>query len=389
MSRGFSRAADSVNFRMPLSRLEDEKRHIMSTLAPEPQVLTTPSPAARMQTMMKAAVVRELGKPLVIDELPVPEPGPGQILVKIAACGVCHTDLHAANGDWPVKPTPPFVPGHEGAGEIVAIGPGVEGVKEGNRVGVPWLHTACGHCRYCLSARETLCKGQKNTGYSVNGAFAESVLADPDYVGHLPDSLSFVDAAPILCAGVTVYKGLKATDTKPGDWVVICGIGGLGHVAVQYARAMGLNVIAMDVDDAKLALARNLGAAMTVNARNEDPVGFVQKAIGGAQGVLVTAVSLEAFEQATGMVARGGTVSLVGLPPGDFPLSVFNTVLGGITVRGSIVGTRLDLQEALDFAADGKVKATITTDRLENINDIFDRMRRGEIEGRVVLDFAG
>jgi propanol-preferring alcohol dehydrogenase len=337
---------------------------------------------------MKAAVVRELGKPLFIEEMPIPEAGPGQIVVKIEACGVCHTDLHAVRGDWPLKPALPFIPGHEGAGHVAAVGPGVQGLEEGDRVGVPWLYTACGHCRYCLGARETLCTGQKNTGYSVNGCFAEYVLADPDYVGHLPDGISFVDVAPILCAGVTVYKGLKTTDTRPGEWVAISGIGGLGHVAVQYARAMGLNVIAVDIDDAKLDLARRLGATVTVNARNEDPAVRVQKVAGGAQGVLVTAVSLNAFEQAMSMAARGGTVSLVGLPPGDFPLSIFNTVLGGITIRGSIVGTRLDLQEALEFAAQGKVRATVTTDRLENINAVFERMEKGEIEGRVVLDLT-
>jgi propanol-preferring alcohol dehydrogenase len=193
--------------------------------------------------------------------------------------------------------------------------------------------------------------------------------------------------APILCAGVTVYKGLKVTDTRPGDWVVVSGIGGLGHMAVQYARAMGLNVIAVDIDEAKLELATKLGASLCVNARKTDPMAFVKKEVGGAQGVLVTAVSPKAFEQAMGMVGRGGTVSLVGLPPGDFPLSIFNTVLNGVTVRGSIVGTRLDLQEALDFASQRKVKATVATDRLENINDVFTRMRAGDIQGRIVIDF--
>jgi propanol-preferring alcohol dehydrogenase len=193
--------------------------------------------------------------------------------------------------------------------------------------------------------------------------------------------------APILCAGVTVYKGLKMTDTKPGDWVVISGIGGLGHLAVQYAKAMGLNVAAVDIDDAKLDLAKRLGATLAVNARTSDPAAFFKKEIGGAQGVLVTAVSPKAFEQALHMVGRGGTVSLNGLPPGDFPLSIFDTVLNGITVRGSIVGTRLDLQEALDFAGQGKVKATIATDKLENINTIFDRMHKGDIQGRIVIDF--
>jgi propanol-preferring alcohol dehydrogenase len=340
-----------------------------------------------MPPTMKAAVVREFRKPLVIEEVPVPQPGAGQIVVKIAATGVCHTDLHAVEGDWPVKPKPPFIPGHEGVGHVSAVGAGVRHVKEGDRVGVPWLYTACGHCRHCLGGWETLCTEQQNTGYSVNGGFAEYVLADPNYVGHLPANIGFVEIAPILCAGVTVYKGLKVTDTKPDDWVVVSGIGGLGHMAVQYAKAMGLNVIAVDVDDAKLDLARRLGAALTVNARSQDPVAFVKKEVGGAQGVLVTAVSPKAFEQALGMVGRGGTVSLTGLPPGDFPLSIFDTVLNGITVRGSIVGTRLDLQEAMAFAGEGKVKATVETARLEAINDVFARMRQGDIRGRIVLDF--
>ena len=341
-----------------------------------------------MDRTMKAAVVRAFGQPLVIEEVPVPRPGAGDILVKIEACGVCHTDLHAAEGDWPVKPEPPFIPGHEGVGHVVAVGAGVRHVKEGDRVGIPWLYSACGHCEHCLGGWETLCESQRNTGYSVNGGFAQYALANADYVGHLPKSLGFVEVAPVLCAGVTVYKGLKVTDTKPGDWVAISGIGGLGHMAVQYARAMGLNVAAVDVDEDKLALARRLGATVTVDARTTDPAAFLKKEIGGAHGALVTAVSPKAFEQALGMVRRGGTVSLNGLPPGDFPLDIFGMVLNGITVRGSIVGTRLDLQESLDFAAEGKVKATIQTARLEDINDIFAQMHKGQIEGRMVLDMT-
>jgi propanol-preferring alcohol dehydrogenase len=341
-----------------------------------------------MAKSMKAAVVHAFGKPLTIDEVPIPEPGPGSIQVAIRASGVCHTDLHAAEGDWPVKPTPPFIPGHEGVGYVSAVGAGVRNVKEGDRVGVPWLYTACGHCTHCLGGWETLCESQQNTGYSVNGGFAEYVLADPAYVGHLPSNIGFVDIAPVLCAGVTVYKGLKVTDTKPGDWVVISGIGGLGHMAVQYAKAMGLNVAAVDIDDAKLALARRLGAALVVNAVTEDPVTVIKRETGGAQGVLVTAVSPAAFSQAIAFVGRGGTVSLTGLPPGDFPLSIFGMVLNGITVRGSIVGTRLDLQEALAFAAEGKVAATVSRAKLEDINDIFQHMHAGQIEGRIVLDLA-
>ncbi|UTV87020.1 alcohol dehydrogenase AdhP [Cobetia amphilecti] len=339
-----------------------------------------------MDSSMKAAVVREFGAPLVIEEVAVPRPGRGEILVEVAASGVCHTDLHAAHGDWPVKPNPPFIPGHEGVGTIAAVGEGVTHVKEGDRVGVPWLYSACGHCEHCLGGWETLCESQQNTGYSVNGGFAQFTLADAGYVGRLPDSVGFVEIAPVLCAGVTVYKGLKMTDTRPGQWVVISGIGGLGHMAVQYARAMGLNVAAVDVDDAKLELARRLGATVTVNAMKEDPASVIKRDIGGAHGALVTAVSPKAFDQAQNMLRRGGTLVLNGLPPGDFPLPIFSTVLNGITVRGSIVGTRQDLQEALDFAAEGKVAATVQTGRLEDINDIFGRMIEGKIEGRIVLD---
>ncbi|RQH09036.1 alcohol dehydrogenase AdhP [Paraburkholderia dinghuensis] len=342
-----------------------------------------------MSQTMQAAVVRAFRQPLVLEEVAVPTPGPGELLVKIEACGVCHTDLHAANGDWPVKPQPPFIPGHEGVGYVVGVGSGVTRVKEGDRVGIPWLYSACGHCEHCLGGWETLCEQQQNTGYSVNGSFAQYVKADANYVGLLPKNVDFIEVAPVLCAGVTVYKGLKMTDTRPGNWVVISGVGGLGHMAVQYARAMGLNVAAVDVDDAKLELAKRLGATVTVNAKTTDPAAWLKKEIGGAHGVLVTAVSTVAFSQALGMVRRGGTVSLTGLPPGDFPLPIFDMVLGGVTVRGSIVGTRLDLEESLMFAQEGKVKATVSADKLGNINDIFARMERGEIEGRVVLDMAG
>jgi alcohol dehydrogenase, propanol-preferring len=338
-----------------------------------------------MTTTMKAAVVHEFGRPLRIEEVPVPEPGPDQILVKVEACGVCHTDLHAADGDWPVKPRPPFIPGHEGVGHVAAVGRDAKGVNEGDRVGVPWLHSACGRCRYCMSAWETLCAEQKNTGYSVNGGFAQYVLADPNFVGHLPDNLGFEMAAPILCAGVTVYKGLKETDTKPGDTVVISGIGGLGHVAVQYAKAMGRKVIAVDIADEKLALAREMGADAGINARSTDPVAEVKKLCGGAEGVLVTAVSPKAFSQALGMLGKRGTMSLVGLPPGAFELDIFDTVLTRKTIRGSIVGTRMDLAECLQFAGDGKVQVHYSVEPLANINSIFARMRDNRIDGRVVL----
>ncbi|CAN7778575.1 alcohol dehydrogenase AdhP [Variovorax sp. LjRoot178] len=334
---------------------------------------------------MKAAVVHAFGQPLKIEEVPVPEVPPGQVLVKVAASGVCHTDLHAAEGAWPVKPALPFIPGHEGVGHVAAVGAGVKHVKEGDRVGVPWLHTACGHCEHCITGWETLCDHQQMTGYTVNGGYAEYVLADPGYVGHLPANVGFTEIAPVLCAGVTVYKGLKVLDCKPGDWVAISGVGGLGHLAVQYAKAMGFHVAAVDIDDEKLQLAKEVGADMLINAAKQDPAQEMQKALRGAHGVLVTAVSRSAFAQALGMLHKRGTMSMVGLPPGDFALPIFDMVLNAKTVRGSIVGTRKDLQEALEFAGEGKVRTVCSEDRLDNINHVFDRMRQGQIEGRVVM----
>jgi len=337
---------------------------------------------------MQAAIVRAFGEPLVIDDCDVPEPKDGEVLIKIAASGVCHTDIHAADGDWPVKPSLPFIPGHEGAGTVAAVGKGVTTLKEGDRVGVPWLHSACGTCEFCLTGWETLCPYQQNTGYSVDGGYAEYSVAPAAFAAPIPDKLCFVDAAPILCAGVTTYKALRETEARPGEWVVISGIGGLGHVAVQYARAMGLHVAAVDIADDKLELARSLGAEIAVNARTADPVQEIQKSIGGAHGVVVTAVSRPAFTQAIGMLRRGGTCSLVGLPPGEFPTPIFDVVLKRLTIRGSIVGTRKDLQEALEFAAYGQVKATIETQPLGAINDIFSRLKSGDVNGRIVLSMA-
>nr|WP_295737927.1 alcohol dehydrogenase AdhP [uncultured Acidocella sp.] len=338
-----------------------------------------------MAKTMKAAIVRDFTKPLTIEDWPVPTPAEGQILVRLTATGVCHTDLHAARGDWPVRPSPPFIPGHEGVGLVAAVGRGVKRVKEGDRVGIPWLHSACGYCPHCRTGWETLCADQQNSGYSVNGSFAEYALADPNYVGRIPAGLEDGPAAPVLCAGVTTYKGLKETEVKPGEWVLISGVGGLGHMAVQYAKAMGMHVAAVDIHPDKLALARQLGADVTLDARDAQALASFTRNSGGVHGALVTAVSPVAFEQAYGLLRAHGTMALVGLPPGRFSLPIFETVLKRITVRGSIVGTRQDLEEALAFAGEGKVAAHFSWDSLENINQIFERMEQGGIDGRVVL----
>jgi propanol-preferring alcohol dehydrogenase len=344
-----------------------------------------------MPRQMHAAVVEQFGKPLVLREWDLPSPGPGQILVKTEACGVCHTDLHAANGDWPLKPALPFIPGHEAIGRVTAVGTGVTIVKEGDRVGVPWLYSACGHCEYCMTACETVCPEAQFGGYTKNGGFAEYILADPNYVAHVPSGLSARDAAPIICAGITTYKGIKETGAKPGEWIAISGAGGLGHLAIQYAKVMGLHVCAIDIDDRKLTHATRLGADAVVNAKagSGDPVVAVRKATGGgAHGVLVTAASLGAFKQGVAMTRKRGTCVLVGLPPGEFPVPLFDVVANCITIRGSFVGTRQDMAECLAFAAENKVKADIEVRPLSSINEIFDRLAHGDVPSRVVLEFA-
>jgi propanol-preferring alcohol dehydrogenase len=339
-----------------------------------------------MAKKMKAAVVRAFGEPLTIEDVPIPTPGPGEVLVKVVASGVCHTDVHAADGDWPVKPKLPFVPGHEGAGVVAAVGQGVTAFKEGDPVGVAWLHDACGACEYCITGWETLCEGQHNSGYSVDGAFAQYVIGSAAYVARLPERSDFIAMAPILCAGVTTYKGIKETEARPGHWLAISGIGGLGHLAVQYAKAMGLHVAALDVGEKKLALARSLGADLTVDAKASDATQqIVKQTGGGAHGVLVTAVSRSAFAQALRMVRRKGTVSLVGLPPGDFPTPIFDVVLKRITIRGSIVGNRTDLAEAITFAAEGKVRAHLHEARLDEVNGVLSELKAGTVDGRIVL----
>lgn len=342
-----------------------------------------------MKNTMQAAVVEQFGKPLVIKEIPLPSPGPGQILVKTEACGVCHTDLHAAHGDWPVKPSLPFVPGHEGIGVVVAVGAGVSEVKMGERVGVPWLYSACGHCEHCLAAWETVCGEAEFGGYTKNGGFAEYILADPRYVAHIPAGLEPAAAAPIICAGVTSYKGIKECQVQAGEWLAVSGIGGLGHLAVQYCKAMGLRVCALDIDDGKLVHAQRLGADAVINVRIGDPIARLREITnGGAHGVLITAPSLEAFHQGVAMTRKRGTCVLVGLPPGEFPTPLFDVVANCITIRGSFVGTRKDMAEALAFAAAGKVKADIELQPLSAINTVFERLERGDVPSRVVLDFS-
>ena len=338
-------------------------------------------------TMMKAAVVPELGGRVEIRELPVPEPGPGQVLVRMVASGLCHTDIHAAAGDWPVKPAPPFTPGHEGVGIVETAGPGAGLHKRGERVAIAWLGSACGHCRYCISGWETLCESQQNSGYSIDGAWAEYALADDRYVVTVPDEVSSVDAAPLTCAGVTTFKAVKVSRIQPGETAVVFGVGGLGHLAVQYANLFGGTVIGVDIEDAKLDLARQLGADHVVNARSTDPVQAIQD-LGGADVVISTAASPRSFEQAFGSLRRGGRLICVGLPADDkMTIPIFDTVLGGKSVIGSIVGTRQDLADVFTLHMAGRTRVIAEQHQLEDVNACVDDVLAGRIPARVVFSF--
>lgn len=346
--------------------------------------------SAQLPEKFTAAVVDEFAQPLNIRDLDLPQPGTHQVLVRLLASGVCHTDLHAAEGDWPVKPIPPFVPGHEGVGEVVVLGEGdLGGVELGDLVGNAWLWSACGNCEFCRTGRETLCMDSVYGGYLENGSFGQYMLVDARYAPRIPRGVDPVEVAPILCAGVTVYKALKESEVKPGEWVAISGIGGLGHLAVQYAVAMGMRVAAVDVADDKLELAKQYGAEVLINARTEsDPVQALRdQTDGGVHGLVVTAVHPSAFEQSVGMARRGGTIVFVGLPPNDFPANIFNIVLNSLTIRGSLVGTRQDMAEAIDFYVRGKVKPKVEEAKLADINQIFERMHAGGIDGRIAINY--
>jgi propanol-preferring alcohol dehydrogenase len=335
---------------------------------------------------MKAAVVRAFGEHLVIEERPDPEPGPGQVRVRVEASGLCHTDIHAAHGDWPVKPNPPFVPGHEGVGLVEKLGDGVTHLSIGQRVAVPWLGKACGRCEHCLSGWETLCEQQINTGYGCDGGYAEKMLAWADFAQPVPRGVTAVDAAPLTCAGVTTYKALKVAGVRPTQLVAISGVGGLGHLAVQYAKIAGAQVAAIDVTDEKLELAAELGADLVIDARKDD-VGEVLKRYGGAHAAIALAVNEDAFAAVNSGLRRGGKLVMVALPAhGTVQVPIFDTVLNGTSVIGSIVGTRQDLAEVFRLHAAGRTRVVSETRPLDTVNESIEDVLRGQVKARIVFD---
>jgi alcohol dehydrogenase, propanol-preferring len=327
---------------------------------------------------MKAAFVTSFDRPLSVEDVPIPEPGPEQVLVRIETCGLCHTDIHAARGDWPIKPAPPFIPGHEGVGIVERLGDGsVHGLEVGARVALPWLGYSCGDCRHCNSGWETLCESQVNTGYGMNGSFAEYAVGFARNVVRVPDGVDPADAAPLTCAGVTTYKAVKVSGARSSSVVAVFGAGGLGHLAIQYARVTGAAVIAVDINDARLQEAHDLGAEHVVNAAHEDPVAAIKR-LGGADAAIATAVSPKAFEQALGSMARGGTLVFVGLPAdNEVKVPIFETVLGGITIKGSIVGTHRDLEEVFELHRRGLTRVMHAECELDEVNEAIEQVLDG------------
>jgi propanol-preferring alcohol dehydrogenase len=336
---------------------------------------------------MRAAVVTAFTAPLEIQDLPVPEPGPGELLVRIECTGLCHTDIHAARGDWPVAPTPPFVPGHEGIGRVEALGAGVTGRAVGDRVAIAWLGSACGRCRYCIGGWETLCESQQNSGYSIDGTFAEYTVVAAAFATPVPDAVSSQDAAPLTCAGVTTYKAIKVARVAPAELVAVFGVGGLGHLALQYARIAGGFVVAVDVEADKLAMATDLGADHVVNARTTDPVAAIQ-ALGGADVAVALAASPQSIDQAYRSLRRGGRLVCVAMPADDAAVSVpiFDMVVGGKSVIGSIVGTRNDLVDVFALHAAGRTRVITVGRKLDEVNESIADVLAGRVPARVVFE---
>ena len=343
----------------------------MTTTVLEPGLTDAPTATYR------AAVVHTFGEPLTVEQVPVLGLELGQVRVRVEASGLCHTDIHAAHGDWPVKPSPPFVPGHESVGIVVELGPGVTEVAVGERVAMPWLGYACGVCDHCVSGWETLCLEQKNMGYSIDGGFGEYATAYARYVVKVPAGVDPLDAAPLTCAGVTTYKAVKVAGTRSSDLVAVFGVGGLGHLAIQYARITGASVVAVDTNPARLQTALEVGAEHIVNPLEEDPIAAIGR-LGGADAAIATAVMPSAFEQAFGSLARGGMLVCVGLPAENhLEIPIFETVLGGLDLRGSIVGTRHDLEKVFELHRRGLTRVEYAERALDDVNVAIDQVLDG------------
>ncbi|KAH8899689.1 dehydrogenase-like protein [Thozetella sp. PMI_491] len=348
--------------------------------------------APQIPTEQWAQVVEKTGGPVVYKKIPVATPGPDEVLINVKYSGVCHTDLHAMLGDWPLATKLPLVGGHEGAGVVVALGSLVKDIQIGDYAGVKWINGACLACGYCQQSDEPLCGSALLSGYTVDGSFQQYAIAKAAHVARIPKSCDLEAISPVLCAGITVYKGLKESGARPGQWVAIVGAGGgLGSMALQYAKAMGLHTIAIDGGAEKGASCAALGASAYVDfTTSPDLVKEVKAATPdgtGPHAVILLAVSEKPFQQATEYVRSRGTVICIGLPANAYLRApVFDTVIRMINIKGSYVGNRADTQEAIDFFARGLIKVPFKTVGLSQLQDVYKLMQEGKIVGRYVVD---
>jgi propanol-preferring alcohol dehydrogenase len=336
---------------------------------------------------MKAAILHDFKKQLSIEEVGRPRPAAGQVLIQVEACGACHSDVHVADGDWKqlagiVKR--PLILGHEIAGRVVEKGDAVDNLQIGDRVGVPWIHWSCGECEFCREGNENLCSRQQITGVTVDGGYAEFVKAPATHALKIPNDLSALEAAPLFCAGLTVYRALKGAAIVAGQRLAVFGIGGLGHLAVQFGRALGAEVIAIDVSEEKLELARSLSAAGTLNAATTDVVKELRRK-GRVHVALVTSAAKAAYDTAFSCLRPTGTLLVVGLPAENICFPPILMAAGEIRIHASTVGTRQDLREVLAMAAAGKVRCQVVARPLAQANEALDQLRNGQVSGRIVL----
>jgi alcohol dehydrogenase, propanol-preferring len=340
---------------------------------------------------MKAAVLHAFKTPLSLEDVPRPEIGADEVLIKVEVCGVCHSDLHVADGDWTqlariVKK--PLILGHEIVGRIVERGAAVQSVQVGERVGVPWVQWTCGQCEFCREGNENLCVKQRITGVMADGGYAEFAKAPASHVAKIPETLPSEQAAPLLCAGVTVHRALKHAQIRAGQRLAVFGVGGLGHIAVQIGRAAGAEVTAIDISEEKLALAKSLGAVRTLNAATSNVVKELRKS-GGVHIALVTSAAKSAYDTAFYCVRPTGTLLVVGLPANDISFPPILMAGGEIQIKASSVGTREDLREVLAMGAAGTVHCQVTTRPLAEVQEVLGQLSRGEVSGRIALRLHG
>jgi propanol-preferring alcohol dehydrogenase len=336
---------------------------------------------------MKAAILHEFKEPLSIEEVDQPRPDAHEVLIEVQACGVCHSDLHVASGDWPqIVPITkkPLILGHEIAGRVVEKGPSVNHLELGDRVGVSWVHWTCGECEFCLEGNENRCARQQITGVTVDGGYAEFVKAPASHALKIPDGLSCIDAAPLFCAGVTVYRALKHAGILSGQRLAVFGVGGLGHLAVQMGQGLGATVTAIDVSDEKLEHASNLGASVGLNATKVNVVKELRRT-GGVHAALVTSAAKAAYDMAFPSVRPGGILLVVGLPSESICFQPIQMAASEVHIQASSVGTRQDMREVLAMAAGGRVRPEVATRPLAQVNEVLEQVRQGKVRGRLVL----